>query len=177
MTAKRLSSPGSMARAFFWALSMSALLRVQVPPSVDRDERSEAQLHEGDCNVYVASQRAGQRIMGGVTKFLWERLKITVNAAKSAVARSWGCKFLGYSVTVHKETRLRIAPETLARLRARITDLCLKGRGQRLAQTIEQLRPVLRGWMNYFQHTQGRRALKEMDAWVRRRMPVIAWRQ
>lgn len=130
-----------------------------------------------DCNIYVSSQQAGQRIMDGVTKFLWERLKLTVNATKSAVARPWGRKFLGYSVTAHKETRLRIAPESLARLRARVTDLCLKGRGQRLERTIEQLRPVLRGWMNYFQHTQGRRALEEMDAWVRRRMRVIAWRQ
>jgi len=127
-------------------------------------------------NIHVSSERAGQRIMAGVTTFLWERLKLTVNAAKSAVARPWTHKFLGYSVTEHKETRLRIAPESLARLRARVTNLCLKGRGQRLERTIEQLRPVLRGWMNYFQQTQGRRALEEMDAWVRRRMRVIAWR-
>lgn len=117
-----------------------------------------------DCNIYVSSERAGQRIKAEVTAFLGGRLKLTVNAAKSAVARPWTRKFLGYSVTVHKETRLRIAPESLARLRARVTDLCLKGRGQCLERTIEQLRPILRGWMNYFQHTQGRRALEEMDA-------------
>ena len=65
-----------------------------------------------------------------MTAFLWERLKLSVNAAKSAVARPWVRKFLGYSVTAHKETRLRIAPQSLACLRARVTDLCLKpGRG------------------------------------------------
>lgn len=107
------------------------------------------------CNIYVSSERAGQRIMTGITAFLAERLKLTVNAARSAVARPWQLKFLGYSVT----------------------DLCLRGRGHSLVRTIEELRPVLRGWMNYFQHTQGRRALEELDAWIRRRLRVIAWRQ
>lgn len=130
-----------------------------------------------DCNIYVSSERAGQRIMDGITAFLAERLKLSVNAAKSAVARPWQRKFLGYSVTAHKEARLRIAPESLKRLRQRVTDLCLRGRGRSLARTIEELTPILRGWMHYFQHTQGRRVLEEMDAWVRRRLRVIAWRQ
>jgi RNA-directed DNA polymerase len=125
----------------------------------------------------VSSERAGQRIMAGITAFLAERLKLTVNAAKSAVARPWQRKFLGYSVTVHKEARLRIAPESLARLRARVADLCLRGRGRSLERTIADLRPILRGWMHYFQHTQSRRPLEELDAWIRRRMRVIAWRQ
>jgi RNA-directed DNA polymerase len=130
-----------------------------------------------DCNIYVSSERAGQRLMVGITAFLAERLKLSVNAAKSAVARPWQRKFLGYSVTAHKEARLRIAPESLKRLRQRVTDLCLRGRGRSLVRTIEDLRPILRGWMNYFQHTQGRRALEELDAWIRRRLRVIAWRQ
>ncbi len=130
-----------------------------------------------DCNIYVSSERAGQRIMAGMTAFLAERLKLTVNAAKSAVARPWQRKFLGYSVTAHKDTRLRIAPESFARLRARVTDLCLRGRGRSLERTIETLNPILRGWMNYFQHTQGRTAIEEVDVWVRRRLRVIAWRQ
>jgi RNA-directed DNA polymerase len=130
-----------------------------------------------DCNIYVSSKRAGIRVMEGISRFLAERLKLTVNAAKSAVARPWERKFLGYSVTVHKDTRLRIAPQSLTRLRAKVTDLCLRGRGQRLERTIELLGPVLRGWMNYYQHTQGRTALEDLDAWVRRRLRLIAWRQ
>lgn len=130
-----------------------------------------------DCNIYVGSERAGQRIMAGLKAFLSERLKLTVNEAKSAVARPWARKFLGYSVTAHQQTRLRIAVQSLTRLRERVKDLGLKGRGRSLEQTIETLNPILRGWMNYFRHTQGRRALEEMDAWVRRRLRVIVWRQ
>lgn len=89
----------------------------------------------------------------------------------------WVRKFPGFTVTALKETRLRVAPENLARLRARVTDLCLTGRGQRPERTIGQRRPVLRGWMNCFGHTQGRRALEGMDTGVRRRMRVVAWRQ
>ena len=80
-------------------------------------------------------------------------------------------------MTAHKDARLRIAPESLKRLRQRVTDLCLRGRGRSLARTIEDLRPTLRGWMNDFQHTQGCRALEELDAWILRRLRVIAWRQ
>ena len=130
-----------------------------------------------DCNIDVSSERAGLRVMAGITAFLLERLKLTVNAAKSAVARPWQRKFLGYSVTVHKETRLRIAPPSLARLRERVKELCLRGRGRALERTIEDLSPVLRGWMLYFQHAPGRRALETMDAWIRHRLRVIAWRQ
>lgn len=130
-----------------------------------------------DCNIYVASERAGQRIMAGIKAFLAERLKLTVNEAKSAVARPWQRKFLGYSVTAHQQTRLRIAAQSITRLRARVTDLCLRGRGRSIARTIEELNPVLRGWMQYFQYTQSRRPIEELDVWVRRRLRVIAWRQ
>ena len=130
-----------------------------------------------DCNIYVASERAGQRIMAGLKTFLTERLRLTVNEAKSAVARPWKRKFLGYSVTVHKQARLRIAPQSVQRLRDKVKALCLRGRGRSLAQTIEALNPVLRGWMYYFQHTQGRTALEALDVWVRHRLRVIVWRQ
>ena len=130
-----------------------------------------------NCNIYVSSERAVQRIMVGIAAFLAERPKLSVSAAKSAVARPWQRKFLGYRVTAHKGARLRIAPQSIQRLRARVTDLCLRGRGRSLVRTIEELRPVLRGWMNYFQHTQGRLALEEVAAWVRRRLRTLVWRQ
>jgi RNA-directed DNA polymerase len=130
-----------------------------------------------DCNIYVGSARAGRRIMAQMREFLANRLKLTVNEAKSAVARPWARKFLGYSVTVHKQTRIRIAAESLTRLRERVKDLCRKGRGRSLAQIISTLNPVLRGWMNYFQYSQGRRPIEELDVWVRRRLRDIIWRQ
>lgn len=130
-----------------------------------------------DCNIYVKSERAGQRIMVKMKAFLTKRLKLTVNEAKSAVARPWARKFLGYSTTAHTQTRIRIAPESLKRLRERVKELCRQGRGQSIQRVIQNLNPVLRGWMNYFQYSQSRRPIEELDAWVRRRLRDIIWRQ
>lgn len=129
-----------------------------------------------DCNVYVSSQRAGQRIMAGVRGFLAKRLKLTVNEAKSAVARPWERKFLGYSVTAQQASKIRVAKQSIARLKGRIRELCRQGRGRSLPRLIETLNPVLRGWMNYFSLTQSRRPIEELDTWVRRRMRCIVWR-
>ncbi len=130
-----------------------------------------------DCNVYVSSQRAGQRIMAGVRGFLAKRLKLTVNEAKSAVARPWERKFLGYSVTAHQASKIRVARPSIERLRERVRELCCQGRGRSLRRIIETLNPVLRGWMNYFCLTQSRRAIEELDTWLRRRLRCIVWRQ
>ncbi|MGB4065523.1 MAG: reverse transcriptase domain-containing protein, partial [Azonexus sp.] len=73
-----------------------------------------------DCNIYVQSKTAGERIMASLTRFLSEKLKLTVNAAKSAVASPWERKFLGYSLTWHKAPRLRIAPASLQRLEGKL---------------------------------------------------------
>jgi RNA-directed DNA polymerase len=130
-----------------------------------------------DCNIYVHSQRAGQRIMASITMFLTERLKLNVNAAKSAVARPWERKFLGYSVTSQRTLKIRIAKPSIDRLRNTVSELCAQGRGRALPDTIKRLNPVLRGWMNYFSLTQSRRPIEELDAWVRRRLRCLVWRQ
>jgi len=130
-----------------------------------------------DCNIYVGSRVAGERVMHGVRVFLEEVLHLRVNAAKSAVARPWGRKFLGFSVTAHRETRLRIAPESARRLTQRIRELLRSGRGRSLSHTIETLNPLLRGWIQYFQLTQGKGILEELDGWVRRRLRCLLWRQ
>jgi RNA-directed DNA polymerase len=130
-----------------------------------------------DCNVYVSSQRAGQRIMVGVRSFLAKRLKLTVNEAKSAVARPWERKFLGYSVTGQRASKIRVAQQSIERLKGRIRELCRQGRGRSLPRIIETLNPVLRGWMNYFSLTQSRRPIEELDTWLRRRLRCIVWRQ
>ncbi len=129
-----------------------------------------------DCNIYVGSQRAGQRVMDSVKAFLAERLKLSVNADKSAVARPWERKFLGYSLTA-KALKIRIAKPSIDRLRLAVGEICAQGRGRALTDTIERLNPILRGWMNYFSLTQSHRPIEELDAWVRRRLRCLVWRQ
>ena len=130
-----------------------------------------------DCNVYVRSQAAGERVLVSLTRFLAERLKLKVNAAKSAVAPPWERKFLGYSLTWHKAPRRRIAPSSLQRLRKRIGEVLKGARGRSLSHTIEQLNPVLRGWAAYFRLTETKQALEALDGWIRRKLRCILWRQ
>jgi RNA-directed DNA polymerase len=130
-----------------------------------------------DCNIYVGSERAGARLMASLTEFLGERLKLKVNEAKSAVARPWQRKFLGYSMTWHQRPKLRIAGSSLTRLTEKLKALLRVGRGQRLATTIQSLNPVLRGWAAYFQLAETRRALEERDGWLRHKLRSVLWRQ
>jgi RNA-directed DNA polymerase len=130
-----------------------------------------------DCNIYVSSCVAGNRVMSGVRTFLEEALKLRVNTDKSAVARPWERKFLGYSVTAQRESRLRIAPASVQRLRQKVRDLMRTGRGRSLTRTIEDLNPLLRGWINYFRLTETKGVLEELDSWMRRRLRCLLWRQ
>jgi len=130
-----------------------------------------------DCNIYVGSRVAGERVMSGIRVFLEDTLRLRVNAQKSAVARPWERKFLGFSVTAHRESRLRIALESVRRLTGRVQELLRAGRGRSLTHTIETLNPLLRGWINYFQLTQSKGVLEELDGWVRRRLRCLLWRQ
>jgi RNA-directed DNA polymerase len=130
-----------------------------------------------DCNIYVGSRVAGNRVMSGIRTFLEGALKLRINAEKSAVARPWERKFLGFSVTMHHETRLRIAPASVQRLMQKVRDLMRAGRGRSLARSIEDLNPLLRGWINYFKLTQTKGVLEELDSWMRRRLRCLLWRQ
>lgn len=130
-----------------------------------------------DCNIYVRSQQAGERVLASLTRFLSERLKLKVNAAKSAVARPWERKFLGYSLTWHKAPRRRIAPSSRQRLERRIRAVLKGARGRSLVHTIQELNPVLRGWAAYFKLTETKRVLEELDGWLRHKLRCILWRQ
>ena len=130
-----------------------------------------------DCNIYVKSKSAGERVMAGITRFLSDVLKLTVNAAKSAVARPWERKFLGYSMTRHKVPRLRIAPTSLKRLEDKIREALKGARGRSLTHVITELNPILRGWAAYFKLTETKRAMEELDGWVRHKLRCILWRQ
>ena len=129
-----------------------------------------------DCNVYVRSQRAGERVMASVTRFLTSKLRLKVNEAKSAVAQPEARKFLGFSISNDGSER-RIAPAALKKFKARIRELTRRTRGQSLEQVIEGLRPYLIGWRSYFGFCQTPRVLTSLEARIRRRLRMYLWRQ
>jgi RNA-directed DNA polymerase len=130
-----------------------------------------------DCNIYVRSQQAGERVMASLTRFLADTLKLTVNVAKSAVAAPKERKFLGYSLTWHQAPRLRIAPASYQRLEGKIREVLKGARGRSLTAVIAELNPILRGWVAYFRLTETKKALEELDGWIRRKLRCILWRQ
>jgi RNA-directed DNA polymerase len=130
-----------------------------------------------DCNIYVRSQRAGERVMTGIERFLAKRLRLKVNKAKSAVAKPSVRKFLGFSFTGGSEPRRRIAPQALARFKAKVRELTRRTCGRSLAQIVKELSVYLTGWRGYFGFCQTPSVLRELDEWLRRRMRAIAWKQ
>src|SRR5262244_2205213 len=129
-----------------------------------------------DCNIYVRSRRAGERIKASVSRFLTNKLRLKVNEAKSAVARPEERKFLGFSIANDGSER-RIAPKALAKFKAQIRDMTRRTRGNSLPQVIEDLAPYLLGWRGYFGFCQTPRVLTHLEAWIRRRLRAYLWRQ
>jgi len=130
-----------------------------------------------DCNIYVRSRRAGERVLASIEHFLRTRLRLAVNRDKSAVDRPWRRKFLGYTVTAHREAKLRVAPESVKRFRDKVHELARQGRGRSLAWTIKRLEPLIRGWVAYFRLAEVKAAFEQLDQWLRRRLRCILWRQ
>jgi RNA-directed DNA polymerase len=115
--------------------------------------------------------------MAAITAFLEQRLKLKVNAAKSAVARPWQRTFLGYSMTWHRKPKLKIAQPSRERFAEKVRQTLRRARGYSLKQIIEQLNPVLRGWIAYFQFTEVKGVLEELDGWIRHKLRALLWRQ
>lgn len=130
-----------------------------------------------DCNVYVQSRSAGARVLKSLTQFLERRLRLKVNADKSAVARPWERKFLGYSFTRHREARLKVATTSVQRLKEKLREIFRRGRGRNLKKVIEELTPLLRGWLNYFRLAEVKGIFEELDSWIRRKLRNLIWRQ
>ncbi len=130
-----------------------------------------------DSNVYVKSQAAGERVMASLERFLSERLRLRINRAKSAVARPWERKFLGYTVTWHREAKLRVAPKSVQRFKDKLRPLLRAGRGRSLRQVIGELKPVIRGWAAYYRMVEVKASFEELDQWLRRKLRCILWRQ
>ena len=130
-----------------------------------------------DCNIYVGSEMAGQRAMVSITDYLERKLKLRVNLEKSAVARPWARKFLGYSFTSHKQVRLKIADGSLKRLKDKVRDIVVGNASRNLVDAINELNPVLRGWTSYFRLTEVKGVLQDLDGWIRRKLRCLLWRQ
>lgn len=129
-----------------------------------------------DCNIYVRSHRAGERVMASISRFLITKLRLKVNESKSAVARPEERKFLGFSISNDGSER-RIAPKALERFKTRVRELTRRTRGASLPEVTEKLTPYLLGWRGYFGFCETPRVLSNLDAWIRRRLRMYLWRQ
>jgi RNA-directed DNA polymerase len=130
-----------------------------------------------DCNIYVGSERAGQRVMESTTRFITHRLKLKVNQAKSAVARPGQRKFLGFSFTSERKPRRRIAPKAIVRFKERIREQTYRTRGISLTQMVKDIATYLRGWLGYFGDCQTPAVLQSLESWLRRRLRSVVWKQ
>jgi RNA-directed DNA polymerase len=130
-----------------------------------------------DCNVYVRSQRAGERVMESLKRFIMTTLKLKVNVQKSAVAQPWERKFLGFSFTSEEKPRRRIAPKAVDRFKERVRELTRRTRGVSIEEMAEELTRYLRGWTGYFGKCQTPSVLRDLEKWLRHRLRSVIWKQ
>jgi RNA-directed DNA polymerase len=159
---------------------LSPLLSNLVLDELDRELERRGHRHvryADDCNIYVRSERAGQRVMESVTRFITQKLKLKVNEAKSAVARPQERKFLGFSFTAGPEVKRVIAPKALDRFKQRIREITRRAKGVSIETTMEELAPYMRGWRSYFGFCETREVLIGLTRWVRLRLRAALWRQ
>ena len=130
-----------------------------------------------DCNIYVRTQRQGERVMKTIKGFLFKRLKLKTNEEKSAIDLHWRRKFLGYSTTKEEKPRRKIAKASIDRLKEKLRDKFRQGKGQSIQAVVRRLIPLLRGWMNYFKLTELETEIIEIDQWIRHSFRKIIWKQ
>ena len=130
-----------------------------------------------DCNVYVQSKAAGERVLASLERWLTQRLRLRVNRDKSGVARPWTRKFLGYSVMWDRAARLRVSPTAVQRLKTKVRAMLSRGRGRRLADVVKELNLATRGWVVYFRLAEVKASFEDLDKWLRRKLRCIMWRQ
>ena len=148
----------------------------------DLDKELERRRHRfsryaDDCNIYVRSKAAGERVKQSITSYLWKRLRLKVNEKKSAVERPWRREFLGYSVTVERKPKLKVSPNAEKRARGHLREIMWRGRGRKLPTVIGEITLFLRGWIGYFRLSQVKRVFEELDGWIRRKLRCILWKQ
>ena len=130
-----------------------------------------------DCNVYVKSERAGNRVMAGLTHWLSRKLKLKVNADKSAVAHPETRKLLGYSFRRGQQVWCVVSPESVKRFKTRIKELTRRTTGRSLEQLIQPLKRYLTGWKSYYRLNQWSSLMRGLSRWIRRRLRSILWKQ
>lgn len=131
-----------------------------------------------DCNIYVKSKKAADRVMESVTKFIEEKLKLKVNKDKSTVDRPWKLKFLGFSFYRGKgEYRIRVHEKPLKKFKAKLKELTSRSNAMKMEYRFLKLKQAIVGWVNYFAIADMRDILKTLDEWLRRRIRMCFWKQ
>ncbi|WP_083511405.1 group II intron reverse transcriptase/maturase [Alicyclobacillus acidiphilus] len=130
-----------------------------------------------DCNIYVKSGRAGERVKASLTKYLENNLKLKVNRDKSAVDRPWKRKFLGYSFLSQKRAPIRLADKTIERFKDRVREITNRTRSMSVQERIRQLNAYLMGWVAYFRLAEMKGHCERFDEWIRRRLRMCIWKQ
>jgi RNA-directed DNA polymerase len=130
-----------------------------------------------DFNIYVKSERAGQRVMGSIEQYLWKKLRLPINKEKSEVLRSSKHTFLGYSFYGYKNPQLSIAPKSITRLKGKIRQSLRKWRGMNIQKVIGELNQMIQGWVVYFRLANGKVHLEKLETWILRHLRCIQWRQ
>jgi RNA-directed DNA polymerase len=131
-----------------------------------------------DCNIYVRTRQAGERVMASIKRYLENKLRLKANEAKSRVDRPWNCKFLGYSMTMQRRPRLQAAVQSVERFKVKARQLFRQGRGRNLEHFImEDLNPLLRGWANYYRKATTSNLFEDLDRWIRRKLRCLIWRR
>jgi group II intron reverse transcriptase/maturase len=130
-----------------------------------------------DCNIYVQSRRAGERVMESVKNFLEKRLRLRINKKKSAVDRASKRKVLGFSFTPEKQTRIRLAPQSIEKLKKKVRKLTRRSNGWSMEQRLEKLSAYLKGWIGYFSLAETPSIFRSLDEWIRRRLRACLWKQ
>src|SRR5215468_7611182 len=159
---------------------LSPLLSNLVLDELDRELENRGHRfvrYADDCNIYVRSERAGQRVMESISRFITQKLKLKVNEAKSAVARPQERKFLGFSFTAGPEVKRVIAPKALDRFKRRVREITRRAKGVSIETTIAELAPYMRGWRSYFGFCETPTVLLYLTRWVRLRLRAALWRQ
>ncbi|MBB4824067.1 group II intron reverse transcriptase/maturase [Sporosarcina luteola] len=129
-----------------------------------------------DCNIYVKTRKAGNRVMNSVTSFIEGKLKLKVNLDKSAVDRPWKRKFLGFSFTIHKEPKVRIANESVKRMKNKIREITSRKKPYPMEYRIEKINQYLMGWCGYFALADTSNVFGQFDSWIRRRLRMCMWK-
>src|SRR5664279_3226726 len=177
---RKLGIPTVLDRFVQQAGPLSPLLSNLVLDELDRElERRGHRFvrYADDCNIYVRSERAGQRVMESISRFITQKLKLKVNEAKSAVAPPQEWKFLGFSFTAGPDVKRTIAPKSLERFKQRIRETTRRAKGVSIKTTMEELATYMRGWRGYFGFCETPEVLIALTRWVRLRLRAALWRQ